>query len=108
MEAGKLRNRVTIERRTITADEYGQNAAAAWAEVAVVSAAVHPMTAREMVRAGQAGQETMYVVSMRYRCDVRPSDRIRWNGLYLNIVGMVNVDGRNRELELRCAEQQGG
>jgi SPP1 family predicted phage head-tail adaptor len=105
MQAGELRERVTIQSPTASADEYGQ-APPTWADVATVYAGVRPLRAGEILRAEQPGMETTHVVRLRYRADVAPECRLKWGTRYLYPSSIVNVGARNRELELLCTERR--
>lgn len=106
MIAGKLRERVTIQRATPSVDT-GWGSSASWADVATVSAAVLPVDASEPFTQQGVVTRAGFTVSIRYRADVTSKDRLSWRGRILEIVGVDNVGSRNRELVLK-AVQHGG
>ena len=106
MRAGRLRHRVTLQRKVVTRDAYGGEVIT-WTDVATVWAAVEPLRGRELEAAAQAGAELSARIVMRYRSDVVPEWRVAWDGHVYDIEAVVDVDGRHRTLELRCREVLG-
>jgi len=106
LNAGDLRERVTIKRPVTGADEYGAGAPPIEATVATVWAGVRPLRANEILRAQQPGAETAYVVSMRYRNDVAADCWLEWNGRKLQITSVIDVGARRRELEILANDRE--
>jgi SPP1 family predicted phage head-tail adaptor len=103
MEAGKLRQRVTIQTPVRTTDSRTGQRTAAWTTLATnVPAQVTPRAAAEQEQAKQQVSQTTYDVSLRYRPDVTSDCRLVYQGKVLAVTGVVNVDERNRELRLDC------
>ena len=100
MNAGDLRHRVAIQKPNTATDAYGEQIAATWSTVATVSADVKPMRAAENLRARLNGMETAYTVRLRYTVEVLPDRRFLWDGHELYIDGIIDVDGRHRELHV--------
>lgn len=75
-----LDQRVRIEREVRVPDG-GGGASVEWVELVTVWARVEPLTGRERDHAQQAQHPADYRVTMRYRTDVRESDRLIWDGL---------------------------
>lgn len=111
MEAGRLRNRIDIQRPTKAPDtenEYGQAEPPEFVTVSHgVPAEVRPLRAYEIVRAQQPVMDTDHVVRMRYREDVTPDCRLLWGDKKLYVTGIIDVGGRRRELEVMCRERDG-
>lgn len=104
MQAGKLRHRVTIQRRATTETSLGQPADS-WVKVATVWADVSPIRGREWFAAGMEQSTAELRVVMRYRDDVNAQCRIMWGTQPLDIVGApMNVGGRGTDLELMCSQ----
>ena len=107
MNAGELRHRVTIERETSVAGDYGHGGSApTWEPVVTVWASVKPVSAHEAIRAAQPGQETGYIVKMRYTAEATADRRLTWEGRALYITGVKDIDGRHVELEILCNERE--
>jgi SPP1 family predicted phage head-tail adaptor len=104
MNAGELNKRVTIENTTVAGDAYG--AKSSYAAGSTVWASVRPQRATEILRAQQPGMETAYIVKMRYTSEVKSDSRLLWEGRYLYISSVIDVNGRHIELELICHERE--
>lgn len=103
MTAGRMRKRVTIQRLERTDDGYG-GIVETWVDVATVWAAVEPLTGRERYEAQQVQSDLSHKVTMRYRPGIMPQMRLVLKDRPLDIVAVINVEERNRWLELLCRE----
>jgi SPP1 family predicted phage head-tail adaptor len=110
MNAGELRHRVTIQRPVRTTDAYGVGAVT-WTDVDTIYAGVRPLRAQEKIRSQQPAQETDFIVKARYTADVTPDCRLVWlisntvsKTLYIS--GIIDVNGRQTELEIMCSERE--
>ncbi len=74
-------------------------------QVPTTYAGIRPASAREQTIAAQRNQVISHMVRMRWRRDIKPEMMLRYGGRNLSIVGVLNVDERNRVLELTCMEQ---
>jgi SPP1 family predicted phage head-tail adaptor len=77
----------------------------AWQRVADVWANVVPQSARETSEGAQIQPTTSHVVYMRYREDVKPDWRIEFKGRTLAIVGVMDIEEREKELRIAANEQ---
>lgn len=102
MNAGKLRNRIAIQR---SGDPSNWGATGSWSTYATVWAGIEPVSGREYVEGRQDRGELTHVVTVRYLSGVRPDMRISFEGRYLKIVAVRNLGERNRALELDCTEE---
>lgn len=106
MNAGDLRHRVTIQSPTRSVDaRTGQRSPGSWADVATVWAAVWPRATREGEIAGRQEQTITHEVRMRYTPALNAECRLKFGTRILSIVGVDNVDERNRELRITAKEQ---
>ena len=103
MRAGRLRNNVTIQAKTITTDSYG-GSVETWADVADVAASLEPLAGRELASAQTVNAETTTRIRMRYRAGVVSSNRITFDGKFYNIQSIVDTDMRHRELIVMASE----
>lgn len=102
MQAGLLNQRVTLQRRSVGLDAAGQTSTT-WVDVDTVWASVLPLRGRDLLAAAQQQATFDAKVTMRYRADVMPTDRLMWGTQPLEIVGEpINVAGRGAALELMC------
>lgn len=105
MQAGKLSHRIKLQQMTGAGgqDSTGQPQET-WTDVAEVWAAVEPIRGREYFAAQQVNAETTHRVRIRYLVGVTPMMRILFGARVLRIEAVINVDERNRELQLMCVE----
>lgn len=101
MQAGKLRRRIDIQKNVPTQDAAGQPIAS-WTSLGRVWASRQPLSARELLQAEQIVGTGAESYRIRYLSTVTTRCRIEDDDVYLDINGILNVDGRNRELILLC------
>lgn len=102
LQAGKLRERVTIQTVTRTSDG-GGGFTEAWANTATVWARVEPLTGREAFEAMQVASTMSHRVVIRKRT-VTPQQRVIWKGKTLRI-NAVRPDEIDEAVELYCQEE---
>lgn len=95
MRAGQLRNRITLQSATPS----GVGNTATWADVADVYSRIEPVNG-----AAAFSGELPQLVTMRYRAGVSTSMRIKYGSRVLWIDSVMNLEQRNRELQLECRE----
>ena len=105
MQAGRLRERITIQQESVTRDEYGAEVIA-WTDVATVWASVLPRASGERFVTGavQVQAEITHAVRIRYKTGLTAKMRLLWESRYLYIETIVDPDGRTRETVLMCRE----
>lgn len=105
MRAGTLRHRVTIQQKAVTRDSYGAEVVT-WQDVATTWGAVEPLSGREYLAALQTQAEVTTRIRLRYRSDVtlQPEMRATWTGHVYDILAIVEVETRQREVHLMCRE----
>ena len=93
MRAGALDRRLTIQRAITTPNAFNEPVAS-WADVATVWARQQPNRGAERFAAQQiVGQGTM-TFQIRYRTDVRVTDRILYQGRIWNVLDVREVGRR--------------
>jgi len=102
--AGRLRHRVEIQNPTATPDAQGGQTLA-YATVERAWAAIEPVGARDRWATAQMQVWVTHNVTLRYTPTVTMASRLLHGARVLNIVQLTNVDERNRELRLLCAEE---
>lgn len=116
MDIGRLDKRITIQRRSATKDDYGQQLDA-WSEVATVWANVKPKVkpsgGREELRAMAIEPELTYTVVVRYTASLLPpiaaaAMRISYQTptgtRLLNITAARDLDEERRFIIFDCTE----
>lgn len=109
MQTGRLRERLTIQQQSVTRDASGEQLIA-WTEVATVWGQVSPGASNErfLASAGQRVAEVTHTARIRYRSGITPKMRILWETRVLEIISVVDPDGRLRTTILLCKEEQRG
>lgn len=103
MKAGTLRHRVTIQKKVVTQNTYGEEVIT-WDDVAEVWAAVEPLQGREFLEAQRAGAEVTTRVRIRHRDGIVPEMRVEWDDHLYDIQAVVALEERGREIHLMCKE----
>ena len=103
MRIGPLRHRVTIRTYTKTRDGYGAEIET-WADFADVWASVEPLIGREYMAAKQITAEVSHKIRMRYIEGLLPTMTIAWGDREFEIVSIINVSERNKEILIMATE----
>jgi SPP1 family predicted phage head-tail adaptor len=119
MQAGQLRDRVVILKKSTTPDSQGGRSTT-WVDLVTDSAItdrqtrlaanVDPMETRERLQAAAIGATLMYAVTIRYRRDVTEKMRVLWTPYgtttekTLEVHGVTPVDGKRAYVRLDCSE----
>lgn len=110
MRAGKLRERIAIERRSKSENDYGENKKQ-WLTVAETWGSVEPISGREFFSALQVQSDVTTRITCRYEsalATVTPRDRIRHGSVIYDIKSVIDVDMRHRELQFMCTRHVDG
>lgn len=102
MDAGKLRERVTVQQASENRNAIGETVLS-WSTFAERWASVEGVSARESLTAGQNEISITHKVQMRYLSGLTQRMRIQWRGRTLEIVSLLEHDNRSRQ-ELICQE----
>lgn len=103
MRAGRLRHRVKLQQPLGGHNTFGEPMRY-FEEVATVWGAVEPLRGREMEQMERAGAEETTRIVIRHYDGVQPHWRVVWNDHTYNIVSVVRVEERQREIQLMCRE----
>jgi len=98
MRAGQLDRRVTLQRRVLTQNSYGE-AIETWVDLAVVWAAYRPLRGAERVYAAQTVAEGDIKWLIRCRPGITPIDRLLYKGEVYDITSVIEL-GRREGYEL--------
>lgn len=101
---GNLDKRIEIQSRVLSADTFGEPVPA-WETIAVVYAAVEPISGREAWQAQQAQADVTHRVTIRFRAELAPKMRFRFRGRALNIDSVVNLEEDDRFSVCLCKEE---
>jgi SPP1 family predicted phage head-tail adaptor len=85
MDAGKLRDRVTLRRQTNAKNASTGGLTRTWDDLDTVWAEVVNLNGREAVIGTVLQGVSTFQITVRYRTDIQASDQIKWNGRELNV-----------------------
>ena len=102
IEAGKLRERVTIQQAAEARNSLGETTLS-WATFSERWASVEGVTAREALGLGQLEISITHRVRLRYVTGLTQQMRLIWRGRTLEIVSLLEHNNRS-EHELICQE----
>lgn len=100
MRAGKLNEKLVIERSTIAVDDYGAPQET-WATLATVRAHRVKLTLEEFAKAYGTASEALTVFRIRWLADISLADRVKLGSIVYDLKA-IEVLGRREGLELRC------
>ena len=104
MRAGKLRHRIRLQRLNKTRNDFGESIEQ-WQDLAQCWAEVKPVSGKETFLSKQFVAEASHEVWLRFRSDIRASDRvIDHRGNSLDIKALLDIGGRGRLLKLICRQ----
>jgi SPP1 family predicted phage head-tail adaptor len=103
MNAGKLRNKIEIQRRDKTPDGAG-GFKVDWVKIADTWAWIKPMGGTEGLVAMQLQAQVSHDIIIRYRSNLTAADRIVFQGRAFNIVSVIDIEERQHWMQLRCME----
>ena len=104
MNAGDLNKRITLQR-LVPVDDGEGGFAETWTDYGTVWANVSPVTQRQRDVYDQTQSEISHKITLRYRSDVLPTDRVTLNGRVFEQEGPpVNVKEQGVWLQLLCRE----
>lgn len=104
MRAGWLRERVVVQKKSVTRNTYGEEVIA-WVEVDTYWAAVEPLRGREYMEGRQLDAAIDTRIRIRYdNIGIGPEMRVTYRNHVYNIIAVVHVLERQRELHLMCQE----
>jgi SPP1 family predicted phage head-tail adaptor len=100
--AGRLDQRVTLERlQPGEPDDYGTTVDE-WVSLGTVWAAVEPLAGREYFAAGLMLSEVTTRITLRHRAGLTVEDRVTHDGRPYNITSVIDYRSQKRELVLMC------
>lgn len=104
IDAGKLRERVTVQIASGTTNTLGETVLA-WSNSTAVWASVEGVSSREFLTAGQNQIDMSHRVRLRYLPGLSQQNmRFDWRGRKLEIVSLLE-HGNRSEHEALCQEQ---
>ncbi len=103
MRAGELRHRIKIQQKSVTRGTMGGETVT-WTDVSTVWAAVEPISGREYYAAQQTQAEAQTRIRIRHLAGITTSMRVLWGTRVFDIIDVLDVKERGREIHLMCKE----
>lgn len=104
MNAGDLRDRITIRRPADVPDGKG-GYDQSWSTVATVWAEVKSINGREAVIGSVLQGVSHFQIRIRYREDIQVSDQVLWRGRELSVHTAEDRDGRKVETIINASTE---
>ena len=105
MKAGHLRHRVQLQRPANPSDGAGEFVES-WTTQATVAAAIEPVSGRDFIRNEKLTGTVSHLIRHRWTSQATPAQgwRVLWGNRVFNVTSAVNVDERDREVQLLALE----
>jgi SPP1 family predicted phage head-tail adaptor len=100
---GKLRHRITIEQVAEAQNPDG-SILETWSTYANAQASIDPVSGREYFAAQTTQADVTHRISLRYLAGITPKMRVKYGSRIFDILSVININERNRELQLMCRE----
>lgn len=104
MRAGELRHRITVEQKSVTRNDYGEEIAS-WSEFATRWADAAALDGTESFSRDQKFAEATHRFRLRYLDGVDAEMRVSWRGRTFDIVSALDPDGMKRETVIVATER---
>jgi SPP1 family predicted phage head-tail adaptor len=104
MQAGKLRHRLTIQKKELVRDAAKLQHTTQPVTVCEVWGSVEPLNGSESTKADQEVALATHRVVIRWRAGIEPQMEVLFRGRTLGIESVLNIEERDRKLELMCVE----
>jgi len=105
MQAGALRNKLTIQRPVAGSADAMGGRAISWADVIDVWGEVVSQGGREYERQKQVYPELTHVVHIRHTAEMTPDRRLLFGSPVLDVVSVENFEERGEWQRVVCKEQ---
>lgn len=103
ISVGRLRYKVALQSAAGASDGAG-GYTESWSTIANLFADIRPTGGDEAYRQGKVQDKVTHRIYIRYRSDIKTSYRISYDSRIFNIQSILNLDERDRWLELTCSE----
>lgn len=103
MQAGRLDQKITIQHKVTTRDEYGAEVET-WVDLKTVYASVQPMAGRDYLLGKTLADEIELSIRVRYTEGILPRMRVIHGSKFYDIISVQHMGFARRELVLMCVE----
>lgn len=103
IKIGDLRHKIAIEREQMTLDGMG-GSTKTWEVIGSPWSKIKPMRGGERLQAMRIEATVSHIITIRYNPSYKASDRVNYGGRIMQIRAVINVEERNKWIELYCDE----
>ena len=107
LNSGKLRHKILLEREEKVKDNTG-GFTSTWVTHKTLYAHIEPLTGMtnrgEVFHASKLEARISHRIHIRYFTDIKETDRLNYNGRYMQIRKILNMEERNQWIELHAEE----
>ena len=103
MRAGWLRNRITIQKKTVSRSGSGAEVVS-WNTHVNAWASIEPLKGQEYLTAKMQESAVDVRIRIRYQTGITPAMQVLYGTRVFEIVSVINYLERNVELQLMCRE----
>lgn len=103
MRAGQLKHLLSIERVTEIQNSFGEPVRE-WQEVSKAYGAIYPIRGIERYMSMEKHAKATHEINIRY-ISITPKDRIIYQNRVFEIISILNLGERNRQLKIIVEEQ---
>jgi len=103
VRSGRLRHRIRLKSPIQTPDGMG-GITKTWGTVGVYWASIEPLRGREYIESHLENAEVTGKIIMRYLAAINPAMKIEYGNREFEILSVINVDEKDRELQLMVKE----
>lgn len=108
---GKMRQRITIEKQSRSADGGGSEALT-WTKLVEVYGHIQPQSGGERLFGDQLEERITHIITIRYRKDVSHKNRLKYvwyvgnvkNERIFNVKRVINRESMSKFLDILCEE----
>jgi len=112
MPVGRMRHKIQIQSKVTTSDGGGSEAVSSWSTFATIQASISGGSGGERLFGEQLQEPITHEFRIRFRRDVSFKNRIKYayvndgnsNTRFFNITRVINVDSKDKYLDLQCVE----
>lgn len=104
MRAGRLRHRLSLQSPTITNTSTG-TITESWGTTATIWGSVEPLRGREFYDSALINSDITSRIVVRYTSDIEPNYKIVFGTRTFLIVSIIDIDERNKEMNLMVTEE---
>lgn len=103
IRAGRLRHRLTLQRKTESRTSNG-DITIAWVTDSTVWGAIEPLSGKELVAASQTQNEATVRIVIRYHATINDTWRVVNDGKAYSILSLINDSERDHMMVLTCSQ----